>query len=568
MTIKRKLIRVVILAVIGAVLLSIALITSKVRHDATDNVRMQMGWAVSFKNGLEFPYADLSTLRFPLAQKGDVITLTCVLPDVKTENPILEFYCIHAAVFVELEDLSGGVDKHREIIYEYGNDDYDAGRVVGSGFHYITLPDDFARRLLIVTLRVSENNAFGAIEVPTICNGKTAFGNFVRIHSVQLVITLSLVLLGICFFFVGVIMFFKSGQTNLISVSMFSILIGIWALCSADLMSIFTSNLRIRVFMEFGCLYFAPCFVMSYFRDECLSYGPKFRKIGFHVVWGLLMAFAVTSTVLQMFNIVHYAAILTIAHVLMGLMGAYLIFVLVADARRNREDNYLIFTGLSIALVFAMEDLIRYNSQKYVGANAGTHFTSTLYIGAFVLMLSMIIDYSDKVLAYLYKMAETATLEKMAYVDPLTGLANRRRFQEKYDVIDDEHEDYAIISFDLNGLKKVNDTLGHIVGDKYLKTFADMLKATFSETAVLTRTGGDEFAAILKGRDAIDAEKLAAELLRKIEQFNQNSISWEMSTAYGIAYSTEPGLNNVHSVFSEADARMYECKHKMKEQQK
>lgn len=564
---KNRLFKTVILVLAGVILLTLALAASRTRRDASDNVRMGMGWKVVFKDGPQYPYSDLATLKFPLAQNGDVITLSCVLPDVKTENPILEFYCIHAAISVELEDLDGGIDKHREVIYQYGLDDYENNRVVGSGFHYITLPDDFARRLFIITLYVSEDNAFGNIEVPTICNGKNAFGNFVRIRSIPLVIILSLPMLGICFFFVGIIMFFKSKQTNLISVSLFSILIGIWALCSSDLLPVFTDNLRLRVFLEFGSLYFAPCFIMTYFRDECLDYGGKLRKFGFHSIWGLLMSFAAVTTILQVFNIVHFPKVLTIAHVLMALMGGYLVVVLVADAKKHRADNYLIFVGLIIALTFAMTDLVRYNLKKFFAISASSHFTSTVYIGAFVLMLAMIIDYSDKVLAHFYKMAENATLEKLAYVDSLTGLSNRRRFQEKYDVIDHEKEDYAIISFDLNGLKKVNDNLGHEMGDKYLKTFAGFLKASFSKEVILTRTGGDEFAAILKGRDMMDADKSIETLLKKIQQSNVGNEDWQMSTAYGIAYSTENGLDNVHAVFSAADARMYELKHKMKEQQ-
>ena len=568
MTRKRKIIRIAILSMIGAILLVLSLIASQTRRDAEDNVRMINGWNVSFKDGQEYPSADLASLRFPLAQRDDIITLSCVLPDTRTENPILEFYAIHAAISVELEGNPNVPGSKSERIYEYGEADYEARRVVGSGFHYITLPDDFAKRTLTITLKVSENNAFGAFEVPTVCNGKDAFGNFIRIRSVPLVITLSLVLLGLCTLFVGIVLFVKSRQTNLLSVSMFSILIGIWALCSADLMPVFTANLRIRVLLEFGCLYFAPCFIMSYFREESLKYGRKARKTAFHVIWGVLMAFAAGATVLQVFNIVHFQALLTYAHILMGVMVGYLVVILVGDALQHREDNYLIFAGVVIALAFAATDLIRYNSQKYVGANAGGHFTSTLYIGAFVLMLAMVMDYSDRVLAYFYKLAENATLEKLAYLDPLTGLANRRRFQEKYDVIDGEEGEYAIISFDLNGLKKVNDTLGHAFGDSYLKTFAGFLKASFPENAVLTRTGGDEFAVILKGPDAAEAEKYIDTLVKKINLSNEGNQNWEMSTAYGIAYSNEPGLKDAHAVFSAADARMYELKHKMKEQRK
>jgi diguanylate cyclase (GGDEF)-like protein len=66
------------------------------------------------------------------------------------------------------------------------------------------------------------------------------------------------------------------------------------------------------------------------------------------------------------------------------------------------------------------------------------------------------------------------------------------------DEIDRDKKNYAVVVFDLNGLKKVNDTLGHEEGDCYIKEFGQVLKKTFQDYGFVGRTGGDEFQVLIQ----------------------------------------------------------------------
>ncbi len=102
-----------------------------------------------------------------------------------------------------------------------------------------------------------------------------------------------------------------------------------------------------------------------------------------------------------------------------------------------------------------------------------------------------------------------AELQETAARDKLTGLYNRRLFEEQFEAAVARSlrskEDLTLLVVDLDGLKRINDVSGHVAGDNALRTLADALRATIRSTDVACRIGGDEFAVVLAGSTAEDA---------------------------------------------------------------
>lgn len=141
-------------------------------------------------------------------------------------------------------------------------------------------------------------------------------------------------------------------------------------------------------------------------------------------------------------------------------------------------------------------------------------------------------------------------LERLSYEDTLTGLYNRNRYNEVRKAMKKKAPDkLGIIYMDLNGLKQVNDTLGHDHGDKLIKRTAKIIKKVVDKEAY--RIGGDEFVVICAG---IGEE----ELKQKEIQIRQYAAEEEISVSVGISWRNE----NVHikEQLYEADQRMYEEK--------
>ena len=210
--------------------------------------------------------------------------------------------------------------------------------------------------------------------------------------------------------------------------------------------------------------------------------------------------------------------------------------------------------------------MVRYNMNKYLVGFSGNKYDSALGFGALVIVIALFVDFGTKVTKNMYKEAQQQALEKMAYIDELTELFNRRRCDETMNELDKTKNYYGIISMDMNLLKHINDTYGHEKGDEALKRFADVMRESFPPQTTLGRMGGDEFIAILPDANQSKVDAYLARLQKNMDKQNQGGSPVTLSAAYGAAFRGE--RDNSHAVYSLADERMYECKRAMKMERK
>ncbi len=151
-------------------------------------------------------------------------------------------------------------------------------------------------------------------------------------------------------------------------------------------------------------------------------------------------------------------------------------------------------------------------------------------------------------------------LEYFSMHDKLTGLYNRTFFEEELRRLS-RGRDYPItmISADLNGLKLINDTLGHDKGDLLLKAAADVLKLSLRGSDVLARVGGDEFTAILSNTDEATADKVLKRIRYNVKDFSDNNPDLYLSFSLGVATAHSSEVSNTE-LFKQADDSMYRDK--------
>lgn len=151
-------------------------------------------------------------------------------------------------------------------------------------------------------------------------------------------------------------------------------------------------------------------------------------------------------------------------------------------------------------------------------------------------------------------------LEKRANTDELTGLYNRNAYEEamqQYRTISPA-ESFAVIAMDVNGLKVINDTLGHEAGDELIRGAAECMKKCFSGQGRIYRTGGDEFFALVKSDDTA-VEKMLDEFEDALENWSGKIVK-EVSVSYGCATKHEFPNMTPTELAKAADARMYKFK--------
>lgn len=164
------------------------------------------------------------------------------------------------------------------------------------------------------------------------------------------------------------------------------------------------------------------------------------------------------------------------------------------------------------------------------------------------------------------KIREEASLAyEKARRDDLTGIKNKNAYGEfekklNQQIQSGEDVEFAIAICDVNGLKTVNDTQGHIAGDKYIRMASKLVCETFKHSPVF-RVGGDEFVAILRGSDFDRREKLQNSLLEIVKQ---NVKEDKVVVACGISVFDKKHDKSVSEVFERADAMMYRNKMSLK----
>lgn len=169
------------------------------------------------------------------------------------------------------------------------------------------------------------------------------------------------------------------------------------------------------------------------------------------------------------------------------------------------------------------------------------------------------------------------TLETMAFTDPLTGLSNRNRLQERLYArvreLRDDTQPFAVLVMDLDRFKFVNETLGHPVGDLLLKAVATRLEGALRgdrtsapgsagrEADLVARLGGDEFAVLLPGvAAAVDAASVARRLEQAMETpFAVGEHHLHIGASIGIVLYPQHGTS-VNDLMRHADVAMYKAK--------
>ncbi|MBS4021261.1 MAG: diguanylate cyclase [Dethiobacter sp.] len=149
--------------------------------------------------------------------------------------------------------------------------------------------------------------------------------------------------------------------------------------------------------------------------------------------------------------------------------------------------------------------------------------------------------------------------KKLRYLsshDQLTGLYNRTYFEEKLQSLKVSGVYHvSIILADLDGLKLVNDSMGHVYGDRLLVTSANVLKSALRKDDVLARVGGDEFAAILPATQEDVGENVIRRIREAFEKHNLHNPELPLSISLGLA-TAEAG-SSLDECFKKADNRMY-----------
>lgn len=334
----------------------------------------------------------------------------------------------------------------------------------------------------------------------------------------------------------------------------FSFMIGIWAFNeSGTLMTIIPIRAACVLISAVSLMLMTPAFVRFV---KCFWRVPD-RWIS-DVICILAFINIVVQLILQLTGIRGFRQMFTPTHILLGMALMYMVGATVyAMWKRGINQQVIVgILGIIVLLGVLTLDLVHF----YLGSFQITFIGN---FGVLIYICILVQEAFKQTISQADKARKLEFYRQLATKDMLTDMYNRNSYDEwvKENV---QMPGTLIITFDLNNLKYCNDTLGHAIGDDYIKNAAGIIAEIFGNFGNCYRIGGDEFCVVIPKQNKIDPEDKLTQLEQEQKKYNAGLEYPYMQIAYGYAeYDAQTDLD-IEDTRSRADKKMYEMKRRMK----
>lgn len=334
----------------------------------------------------------------------------------------------------------------------------------------------------------------------------------------------------------------------------FSFMIGIWAFNeSGTLMTIIPIRAACVLISAVSLMLMTPAFVRFV---KCFWRVPD-RWIS-DVICILAFINIVVQLILQLTGIRGFRQMFTPTHILLGMALMYMAGATVyAMWKRGINQQVIVgILGIIVLLGVLTLDLVHF----YLGSFQITFIGN---FGVLIYICILVQEAFKQTISQADKARKLEFYRQLATKDMLTDMYNRNSYDEwvKENV---QMPGMLIITFDLNNLKYCNDTLGHAIGDDYIKNAAGIIAEIFGNFGNCYRIGGDEFCVVIPKQNKIDPEDKLTQLEQEQKKYNAGLEYPYMQIAYGYAeYDAQTDLD-IEDTRSRADEKMYEMKRRMK----
>ncbi len=464
----------------------------------------------------------------------------------------LMFYTVHQEVAVYVgEELVSSLCRGKENRF---------GRTPGNCWTHIPLYQrDNGKKIRIELTPVYE----GTIDtIPDFYFGSrfSIWTWIVKRNFLPFLLSVLAILFGLCFLFF-VLLNYKNPQTDrsLAMMGMFSIHIGIWKMTDMPAFSLFASHSGVVAYLPFLSLLMVIIpfilFVKELFTEKE------------HLIWYVLCFFclsvAAVTLGLQIAGIQDMRQSLWMTHLDMAAMVTVVLWMLFQEWRRFGWNHRLRLMALCMTLCFVglITDLATY----YLSGGGSMMVYGMFGFLTYVMILGIRSIRETKKLIRIGMKAKR--YEQMAYHDQLTGLYNRTAYAERTEGKDFVPKDCTAVMFDLNDLKKCNDTQGHDQGDRYIMCGTRLIRQAFQDIGHCYRMGGDEFCVLLEGVSVEVCRQRIQRLKQSVKEHNEkhpNEFPVQIASGYGI-YDDRVDFD-FSDTLRRADKMMYHEKFIMKQQ--
>lgn len=515
---------------------------------------------ISFRGSVEIGTGDKEVAvwdsSMETSQEGGVYFYRRILPSEDTGEKVIVYNTVH----MYLEVFIDGV-----MVYELKAGEDSMVKTTGFCWNTIALTEDDAGKEIVfrVTPVYSDGKPNGSFYYGTYrgIENKVLAGRIFRLF-----LTVAIALAGVVLLLYGVFVV-KKGQDaeTIIQLAAFATLLGIWSIIETQIPDWFFPCSMVIVFVSHLALMTMLIPFMLFLRN---MYHDRENRL-----WGICCyincAVIAVRVFLQITGMYDLRETLLLTHICL------LLFVVVIVVMTIREIAVHGFAGrvrinsvcVMVILISTVLDLAIYRF-----GNMSTPLGSMAFLFYITVMGIVNVRRTRELME---QARESAIYRKLAYTDELTRLPNRTAFREDLEKRMEPDKTTGgekilptvIFMFDLNDLKKCNDTYGHDYGDQYIKMAADTLKKLFAQEGKCYRIGGDEFCAWAPYTSLDEVNQKLLLLEQEVRELNEKGFVVPFSIAVGYAiYAEGEDGGGLYSTMKRADAMMYERKQEYKRQ--
>lgn len=493
-------------------------------------------WQYSVDEG---PFIEVDLPHSEKLTAQSQITLKNVLPAVTVKG---------ATVLLRTSQQHVEVSVDGALIYSSRNGESPIA-APSAAYHFVRLPADCGGQTITVVLSSPYDNYAGFMG--QIYVGSKASNLFFLFHENRLRFITGFLVFSVGILLVVMFLFAKGreGAASITNLGAFFACAGYWVMVESRMLQFISPHPVALTNSSIFALTLLPVFSGLYY---CSTHTKTYQRIGKYVVVAVFSAsllFAVAAAI-------NPALPLRVLPYYMVFLVLYLILLFAAMIGESIKAGKFFSASACGILAFstcALLELVLYL------CNIKLYRQSNLLILGLLLFCGFMVVGSIQTFSRVYRAAiKVDALSALVYMDSLTGLKNRTAFLEELASIEAGGDTAVTIAmYDVNNLKTVNDTKGHLVGDALLRHCAKAIKASLRQEDKVYRIGGDEFVAILRHGEDFDGGALEPRLLAVLEKENQKNLSYTISIAYGFASFSHSTDQTLFGTQAKADEDMY-----------
>ncbi|MEA5031384.1 MAG: diguanylate cyclase [Sphaerochaeta sp.] len=516
----------------------------------TNAYRLDDGWTLMIEGEQRQTDFQLPTVLKSDRLTGKTVVLSRTIPDdVHHLNSLM--------IRTSQKSVEVRVDGERVYLY-HGNLDARRLKILGYLNHFVWLGDQAKGKYL---------------EIITVANDPRTSETFYDVYIGSRVSQIVALLRydGFSFLF-GLLILLTAAMVSLLTFTLFRKLeirksalafagiefcAGLWIISGSMSTQLIIHNQLVLLVFGLVAMFLLPYFLTSFVIN--MYHVPQSKLLG-RIVLVFPFGFIVISS-LQLMGILTYYDILTPAAIILLSYLVLLIFFSIRAYLRGNSAVKQFLIAISCLVASVVGELVLLLLPFMTLLNALVLNLGIVTFGTVLLRQVLVL-----VMKFVERKGKEEYLLSLAHSDGLTGLANRRAFDERMDEIRERKKllhPIGLMVFDVNDLKMLNDKEGHAAGDALLREVARQLSRWFSGTGDVYRIGGDEFAMICDPCNTASYESIRKEIAS--DMLVRATDPTRFSLAFGEALFTPNGeLTSIDDVFAEADARMYRHKMEMK----